>query len=477
MTLALFAETNYNPELTEIIGRSWAILGMTGSGKSNSTAKVTEQGLAGGVRASIIDIAGEYWGLKEKFPLVVAGKSPHVDIEIESPEQAAMLAGWSLRERVSVVFDISGYRPKSLRLTMVEAYLSALWDTSLEVRRPYIIVLEEAHNYIPQSGSTIAQDIVTTIATEGRKNGLSLIMVSQRPARIDKDVLSQASIRLLHRVFDPNDVAAYQAVIPESRAWVKDKSMSMETGEAILVYPQRRICQMVHVQARETYHGGDTPGMEEVQPPKLTGMPDETIKALAGLLATAKPKDEAEPPAKSDSIWDWKITDMERQLAEKDSRIKEVESENARLMEENARLRQPAPVSTPAKTKPVESEPYRSKLSTARAVAKQERAFGVMLKDISVASMLHRAMLHYLIDHRASGWFKTNELARAMGYQESTMRSKPPLFLVRYKLLERFINSGKHHYSAQRVEVELAKTYPDLDTDKLIERIQKVCRV
>jgi len=52
-------------------------------------------------------------------------------------------------------------------------------------------------------------DVLVMIATEGRKRGLGIVMVGQRSARIDKDVLSQAGILMLHRVRHPADMGVY----------------------------------------------------------------------------------------------------------------------------------------------------------------------------------------------------------------------------------------------------------------------------
>lgn len=486
MALSLFAETAYDPDLNDVIGRSWAVLGMTGSGKSNSVARKAEQCLIAGIPLCVMDIAGEYWGLKERFALVVAGKSSHVDVPVEMPEQAASLAIWSLQERVSVVFDISGFRPKALRLAMVNAYLTALWEASIDLRRPCVIILEEAHNYIPQSTPTTASEIVTTLATEGRKNGLSLVMVSQRPARLDKDVLSQASVRLLHRVFDPNDVKAYQSVIPQS-AWDKEKVMALETGEAMLVYPQKRICQPVHVLPRETYHGGATPGMDDVQPPALTGLPEDTLKALSELLSKKQPTQDNNP-ARLQAV----IDDLCQ-------RVEELSTENLHLREENAmlsklRVDMVAPeqlnvdklvIGTGLTSEPITPTPtsvtseYRSPLAaTTRGMNKQQKEFEILLRAIGTGAKSHRAILAYLLQHTQLEWFTTHELVRYVGYQERTLKSNPPMLMLRYGLLERDTNrlAGIQRYSVRGIAAQLKKRFPDLDTDALIQRILKVCQ-
>ncbi|MCK7470252.1 MAG: ATP-binding protein [Desulfomicrobium escambiense] len=75
---------------------------------------------------------------------------------------------------------------------------------------PGMVVVEEAHNYIPErgTGNAASTSIVRTIAAEGRKFGLGLMIISQRPARVDKNVISQCNTQIIMRVTNPNDLKA-----------------------------------------------------------------------------------------------------------------------------------------------------------------------------------------------------------------------------------------------------------------------------
>ena len=94
---------------------------------------------------------------------------------------------------------------------MIVAYLS---NKLFELRRlekiaPFTIFLEEAHQFIPQSGAgefMKARAIFETIAREGRKFGASLCLISQRPINLSTTVLSQCNTHMLLRVINPNDL-------------------------------------------------------------------------------------------------------------------------------------------------------------------------------------------------------------------------------------------------------------------------------
>ncbi len=103
---------------------------------------------------------------------------------------------------------------------------------------PFVIVLEEAHNFIPQKASedfAIARPVFETIAREGRKFGACLCLISQRPINLSTTVLSQCNTHLLLRIINPNDLKH----IAESSEGMDARSISMITtlnvGEGLLV--------------------------------------------------------------------------------------------------------------------------------------------------------------------------------------------------------------------------------------------------
>ena len=84
---------------------------------------------------------------------------------------------------------------------------------------PVVLVLEEAHNYIPEkkqseNKESISKVIFERIAREGRKFGLSLIVSSQRPSELSKTVLSQCNSFIVHRIQNPEDQRYIQTIVP-----------------------------------------------------------------------------------------------------------------------------------------------------------------------------------------------------------------------------------------------------------------------
>ena len=84
---------------------------------------------------------------------------------------------------------------------------------------PVVLVLEEAHNYIPERQSSgkdesISKVVFERIAREGRKFGLSLVVSSQRPSELSKTVLSQCNSFIVHRIQNPEDQRYIQTIVP-----------------------------------------------------------------------------------------------------------------------------------------------------------------------------------------------------------------------------------------------------------------------
>lgn len=95
-------------DISAFIGKSVALLGITGSGKTNTAAVLIEEMLTQGLPLTIVDIEGEYWGLKERFEVLVAGRSEHAELLL-NPEQAGTLAHVSIERGISVILDLSDY--------------------------------------------------------------------------------------------------------------------------------------------------------------------------------------------------------------------------------------------------------------------------------------------------------------------------------------------------------------------------------
>lgn len=272
-----------NLDSDSLVGQRIAILGMSGSGKSNTTAVILEEALERHIPLTIVDMEGEYLSLKDRYPIVIAGRKPTdalamehspIDLEIQL-NQAEKLAELSFLRPVSLILDLSDFDLEEANEFLL-AYFQRLWKLIRVKRRPYLIVLEEASELIPQSGGDPAlKSIIKTLAARGRKKGLTLVVINQRATNIEKNILTQATMLFLHYVSYPNDIKMYQEIIPLPSRDVEAIIRKLAPGDALFFF--NRQVQQIHVRQRHTFHTASTPGLKD-------GAHSQTPKVDAGLI-------------------------------------------------------------------------------------------------------------------------------------------------------------------------------------------------
>ncbi|WP_294055474.1 DUF87 domain-containing protein [Sphingomonas sp.] len=139
------------------------------------------------------------------------------------------------------IIDVSGV-PSEIT-SVVVAVLSrmvfdfAIWSRS-EAKRPVLLVCEEAHRYVPNErnadGSSVGR-ILSRIAKEGRKYGVSLGLITQRPSDLAEGVLSQCGTILSMRLNNERDQAFVRAAMPEGARGFLDSIPALRNRECIAV--------------------------------------------------------------------------------------------------------------------------------------------------------------------------------------------------------------------------------------------------
>tara|TARA_A100000171_G_scaffold41835_2_gene42835 strand:- start:132 stop:1205 length:1074 start_codon:yes stop_codon:yes gene_type:complete len=102
---------------------------------------------------------------------------------------------------------------------------------------PILVICEEAHRYVPKFGNTLsesARSSVARIAKEGRKYGIGMVVVSQRPSEIESTVLSQCSTWVVMRLTNPDDQSTVKSFMPDGVKGLVDALPGLGPQEAIL---------------------------------------------------------------------------------------------------------------------------------------------------------------------------------------------------------------------------------------------------
>jgi hypothetical protein len=142
---------------------------------------------------------------------------------------------------------------------VVTKIVREVWQqaTRYGLSRPVFLVLEEAHNFIPsgpEQGN--AARWIKRIASEGRKFGIFLVLVTQRPYKVHQDTLSQCGSQVIMRLTNPEDQNAVRRASESISEDLLADLPGLNVGEAVVLGPLARVPVMVRVGRRESMEGG-----------------------------------------------------------------------------------------------------------------------------------------------------------------------------------------------------------------------------
>jgi DNA helicase HerA-like ATPase len=140
---------------------------------------------------------------------------------------------------------------------------SLIAETKEKLENPMVwLVVDEAHEFLPNEGKTTASDSLITILREGRQPGISLILASQQPGKIHTDVMTQSDIVIAHRVTAKIDVEALGTLMQSYMREGLDKQLNNLpglSGSAIVFDDVNERLYPIRVRPRMTWHGGSAP--------------------------------------------------------------------------------------------------------------------------------------------------------------------------------------------------------------------------
>lgn len=245
-----------------LTGRGF-ITGKSGSGKSNTASVIVEELLDRNLPLLIVDTDGEYTGLTEAYDLLHVGRGSDCDLEL-SAEDAGQLPTYALEDRVPILLDLSTYLEADETEAVLYEAIKALFDAEQDHRIPFLILLEEAHEFVPQQGGRGRSDLQTLlvrVAKRGRKRGLGICCLSQRPASVDKDYITQCDWFVWHRLTWENDTAVVGRILGTDTA---ETVQSLGDGEAIVQTDWDETTERVQFRRKRTADAGSTPSLDDL---------------------------------------------------------------------------------------------------------------------------------------------------------------------------------------------------------------------
>lgn len=164
----------------------------SGGGKGWMCRKLIEE-LVGICQIVVIDVEGEFGTLREKYDFVLAGKGGDVSVD---PRYADVLARKLLELRTDAILDLYELK-KHERILFVKRFLEAVVNVPKELWHNTVFILDEAHLFAPEGGKSESLDAVVDLASRGRKRGFCLIPMTQRLAKLSKDVTAECRNKLI----------------------------------------------------------------------------------------------------------------------------------------------------------------------------------------------------------------------------------------------------------------------------------------
>lgn len=324
-----------------------AIVGTSGSGKTYAAKGLIEPLLETGARVCVVDPLGVWWGLRAGadgaapgYPVVVFG-GRHADVVLDEGMGGALgrLIG---THSLACVVDLSELGSAAARRRFMAAFAEAVYEGNAE---PLHLVLDEAVLWAPQRPLPEAYALlgrIEEIVRRGRVRGFIPWLITQRPAVVHKDVLSQADILIVMKLTSSQDRDAIggwiegQADRAEGKRILADLP-KLSRGEGYVWAPSDGVLARIAFPPIGTYDSSRTPRRgERVATPRTLAAVDLSAITAALVSAGASGTDDGASAAGGSRA---QLVELRRQLTERDRRLTMAQAQLAALEAETATLR------------------------------------------------------------------------------------------------------------------------------------------
>ncbi len=215
-----------------------------------------EQGKGGG---NVSTIDGLEWRLRRRFEQSKTF-SDHEHIPLQDlfkPGQCTVLQLSDIDENEQqVIVGALLRRTNKARVATVRD--NAIDGDESYLPYPVFVLLEEAHRYAPAGTKVVSTDILKQILSEGRKFGVGIGLITQRPGKLDQDVLSQCMTQFIMRIVNPIDQQTIASSVEGAGRRLLDELPALTKGQVIVSGVAVNTPVLCAVRQRITTHGGET---------------------------------------------------------------------------------------------------------------------------------------------------------------------------------------------------------------------------
>jgi hypothetical protein len=310
----------------EAVTQTFAILAKRGVGKTYTASVMVEEMLGNDLHVVVVDPIGVWWGLrssangkKEGLSIIVAG-GEHGDVPLEA-NSGETIANLVVDRGLSLVIDLSLMRKGEQKRFMID-FAETLYHKN---RTALHLVLDEADEFAPQrpmGDDARMLGAIEDLVRRGRARGIGVTLITQRPAVLNKNVLTQIEVLIAMRLTSPQDRSALNE-------WVKYHADTDSSEEMIETLPNLPvgtawiwspgwldIFKKIAIRKRHTLDSSSTPKVGQVKV-KATKVAPVDIEKLKEQLAATIEKAEGEDP----KLLKRKIVELQRQLADQKPQV------------------------------------------------------------------------------------------------------------------------------------------------------------
>lgn len=316
----------------EAVTQTFAILAKRGVGKTYTASVMVEEMLKNGLHVVVVDPIGVWWGLRTSAdgkkpgqPIIVMG-GDHGDLPLEHTS-GELIANLIVDRKLPLVIDLSIMRKGEQKRFMID-FAEALYHKNREALH---LVLDEADEFAPQrpmGDDARMLGAIEDLVRRGRARGIGVTLITQRPAVLNKNVLTQIEVLIAMRLTSPQDRQALNE-------WVKYHADTESANDMITSLPSLPIgtawiwspgwldlFKKVAIRKRETLDSSSTPKVGEtaVAVKKIAKV---DLEELREQLTSTIEKAQSEDP----KLLRRRIVELEKELANRKPKveIKEVE--------------------------------------------------------------------------------------------------------------------------------------------------------
>lgn len=192
--------------------------------------------------------------------LIVAGETSVLDLSVYSSTAKFNVRGLIIGLISKKLFNERVLARKKEEIESIRHGIDR-YENKKEVPIVWIF-LDEAHEFLPMKEKTPATDALIQLLREGRQPGISLVLATQQPGVIHRDVMTQSDIVIAHKLTNKNDIEALNEIMQTYLLETIQKSMRELPdlkGSGLILDDNSERLYSIRIKPRLTWHGGDAP--------------------------------------------------------------------------------------------------------------------------------------------------------------------------------------------------------------------------